>query len=138
MRFCNFYFDRNIKCLIIKKFSYCIECKRFNQKCNLTSSNKEINKTINIIKKLNNKILEFRIRVWRLKKQRKHWLQKSKAINNVKAQTILKLKTNKRKKKQVNLYVTFASNDEFSNFNFVLFEIFSQTIKEFLQNFFLS
>jgi len=59
MRSCKFYFDRDIKCLIIKKFSRCIECKRFNRKCNLISSNKEINKTINIVKKLNNKIFEF-------------------------------------------------------------------------------
>jgi len=69
-----------------------------------------------------------------LKKQRKHWLQKKKAISNIKAQNILKLKTNEqeKKKKRVNLYVAFALNDKFSNFNFALFEIFSRTIKEFL------
>ncbi len=59
MRSCNFYFDRDIKYLIIKKFSRYIECKHFNRKCNLTSSNKKINKTINVVKKLNNKILKF-------------------------------------------------------------------------------
>ncbi len=58
MRSCNFCFDRDIKCLIIKKFSCCIECKRFNRKYNLISLNKKINKTINIVKKLNNKILK--------------------------------------------------------------------------------
>jgi hypothetical protein len=65
-------------------------------------------------------------------------LQKLKAINNVKAQNILKLKMNKKekKKKQANLYVNLALNDKFSNFDFALFEIFSRTIKEFLQNFF--
>jgi hypothetical protein len=64
-------------------------------------------------------------------------LQKLKTINNIKAQNILKLKTNKQeeKKKQVNLYVTFALNNKFFNFDFALFEIFSQIIKEFLQNF---
>jgi hypothetical protein len=65
-------------------------------------------------------------------------LQKLKAINNVKAQNILKLKMNKKekKKKRANLYVNLALNDKFSNFDFALFEIFSRTIKEFLQNFF--
>jgi len=58
MRLCSLYFDRNIKCLIIKKFSRCIECERFNQKCNLISSNKKMNKAINVVKKLNDKILE--------------------------------------------------------------------------------
>jgi len=58
MRFCNFCFNQDIKCLIIKKFSRYIECERFNQKCNLISSNKKINKTINVVKKLNDKILE--------------------------------------------------------------------------------
>ena len=59
MGLCNFCFDRNIKCLIIKKFSCYIECERFNRKLNLISSNKKIKKMINVIKKLNNKILEF-------------------------------------------------------------------------------
>ncbi len=68
MRSCNLCFNRDIKCLIIKKFFCCIECERFNRKCNLISSNKEINKTINVVKKLNNKILEFRIKVCYLKK----------------------------------------------------------------------
>jgi len=58
MYFCNFYFNQDIKCLIIKKFFRYIEYKRFNRNCNLTSLNKEINKTINVVKKLNNKILE--------------------------------------------------------------------------------
>ncbi len=68
MRLCNFYFNQDIKYLIIKKISLCIECKRFNQKYNLISSNKEINKTINVVKKLNNKILKFQIRVYFLNK----------------------------------------------------------------------
>jgi len=65
-------------------------------------------------------------------------LQKLKAINNVKAQNILKLKKNEReeKKKRVNSYVTFILNDKFSNFDFALFEIFSRIIKKLLQNFF--
>jgi len=65
-------------------------------------------------------------------------LQKLKVISNVKAQNILKLKTNKREKKQeqVNSYVTFVSNNKFFNFDFVLFEMFFRTIKELLQNFF--
>jgi hypothetical protein len=58
MRFCNSYFNQDIKCLIIKRFFRCIECKRFNRKCNLISSNKKIDKTINVVKKLNDKILE--------------------------------------------------------------------------------
>ena len=39
-------------------------------------------------------------------------------------------------KEQINSYVTFALNDEFFNFDSTLFEIFSQVIKELLQNFF--
>ncbi len=55
-------------------------------------------------------------------------------MNNIKAQNILKLKTNKQKKKKerINLYVTFTFNDKFSNFNSTLFEMFLQTIKELL------
>jgi len=66
-------------------------------------------------------------------------LQKLKAINNIKAQNILKLKINEqeKKKKQINSYITFTFNDEFFNFNLALFEIFFRVIKEFLQNFFL-
>jgi hypothetical protein len=30
MRFCNLFFNQDIKYLIIKKFFYCIEYKRFN------------------------------------------------------------------------------------------------------------
>jgi len=65
-------------------------------------------------------------------------LQSLKAISNIKVQNILKLKTNKQKekKKRVNLYITFAFNNKFFNFNFALFEIFSRAIKELLQNFF--
>jgi len=42
-----------------------------------------------------------------------------------------------KKKERANSYVIFALNDEFSNFNFALFEMFFQTMKELLQNFFL-
>jgi len=65
-------------------------------------------------------------------------LQKLKTINNIKAQNILKLKMNEQEeqKEQINSYVTFALNDEFFNFDSTLFEIFSQVIKELLQNFF--
>ncbi len=56
---CNLCFDRDIKCLITKKFFRYIEYKRFNRKYNLISSSKKINKTINVVKKLNNKIFEF-------------------------------------------------------------------------------
>ena len=58
MRFCNVCFDQDTRCLIIKKFSRCIKCERFNRKCDLAFSNKKINKTINVVKELNNKILE--------------------------------------------------------------------------------
>jgi len=68
MRFCNSYFDRNIIYLIIKKFFFCIECKYFNRKYNIISLNKKIDKIINVVKKLNNKIFEFRIKVCCLKK----------------------------------------------------------------------
>jgi hypothetical protein len=61
-------------------------------------------------------------------------LQKLKAIDNIKAQNILKLKTNKqeKKKEQVDSYITFAFNDKFFNLDFALFKIFSRIIKELL------
>ncbi len=59
MRLCNVRFNQDTRCLIIKEFSRCTKCERFNRKCDLASSNKKINKTINVIKELNNKILEF-------------------------------------------------------------------------------
>ncbi len=63
-------------------------------------------------------------------------MQKLKAIDNIKAQNILKLKINKQeKRKKKKLYVIFASNDKFFNFNSILFKIFLQIIEEFLQNF---
>jgi len=55
----NLYFDQDIKCLIIKRFFCYIDCKCFNRKYNLISSNKKINKIINVIKNLNNKIFKF-------------------------------------------------------------------------------
>jgi hypothetical protein len=48
------------------------KCERFNQKYNLTSSNKKIDKALNMLKKLNNKILKTKIKAICLQKQRKH------------------------------------------------------------------
>ena len=64
---------------------------KYNYKYNLTPLGKEYKKTQDIIKKLNNKILESQIKVTRLKKQRKFYLKKLKEIGDYKAQNTLKL-----------------------------------------------
>jgi len=72
IRICQFCLSRDIKYLVICKFFCCIECKQFNRKCNLISSDKKIDKALNIIKKLNNKILNIETKTIYLCKQRKH------------------------------------------------------------------
>ena len=72
IRTCQSCFARNLKCMITREFSRCIECERFNRKCDLTSSNKKMNKTLDVLKKLNNKILNAKTKAIRLRKQRKH------------------------------------------------------------------
>ncbi len=72
MRVCQSCLSQDIKYLVICKFFCYIEYKQFNRKCNLTSLDKKIDKALNIIEKLNNKILNIEAKTICLCKQRKH------------------------------------------------------------------
>ncbi len=72
MRVCQSCLSQDVKCFVICKFFYCIKCKQFNRKCNLVSSNKKIDKALDIIEKLNNKILNTKIKTICFCKQRKY------------------------------------------------------------------
>ena len=113
------------------KFFCCTKYKQFNRKCDLISSDKKIDKILNIIEKLNNKILNTETKTICLCKQRKHWLRCLKKINNIETRNILKLKTDKYKKKKKiqQLSVAFL-------FSFVLSFIFSNLFNNFLRKFF--
>ena len=123
--------SRDIKYFVTYKFFCCTEYKQFNRKCNLTFSNKKIDKALNIIEKLNNKILNIETKTICFCKQKKYWLRYLKKIDNIKTRNILELKTDKYKKKKKiqQLSVAFL-------FSFALFSIFSNLFNNFLHRFF--
>ena len=72
MRSCQFYSTRDVMCRVTRQSLKCENCYRHNLKCDFASNYQGMNKALKKTKKLNDEILELRLRFARKEKQRKH------------------------------------------------------------------
>jgi len=72
MRSYRVYVAFDVSCQVNKEYLKCKKCYRNNRKCDLTLNYQEMNKAIQKTKKLDNKIIELRLRIAQKTKQKKH------------------------------------------------------------------
>ncbi len=72
MRSCRVCVSFDVSCRINRKYLKCKKCYRKNRKYDLTSNYQEMNEAIQKTKKLNDEIIELRLKIARKTKQRKH------------------------------------------------------------------
>ena len=97
MRTCQNCTQRGSSCIVTKDSLRCTECDKFNRKCNLAPPDKELDKVYNILDDLNEQINAVRMKELRLKKQRRHWLRRTRELGDLEAKNILELEADKAK-----------------------------------------
>ena len=95
MRFCQSCSARGVTCRVTRQSLKCENCYRYNLKCDLASNYQGMNKALKEAKKLNDEILELRLKLARKEKQRKHWRRRLKDLDDHESQNILKIEATK-------------------------------------------
>ena len=90
-----------------------------------------MNKIIKKIDRLNDEILKTRLKLAKLKKQRKYWLSRLRDLSDAKSRNILKIE----KKQSTNETFLIVSFSKEIFVDFVLLKMFFETIDEFLRDF---
>ena len=72
MRSCQLCLARGVVCRVTRQSLKCENCYRYNLKCDLASNYQGMDKALKEAKKLNDEILELRLRLAHKEKQRKH------------------------------------------------------------------
>ena len=91
MRACNSCSSRGVPCRIGKEHLECEQCFRHNRKCDLSLDYKEMDKASRNVEKLGDEILDMRIKLARVEKQRRYWLKRLKDLGDQESANILEI-----------------------------------------------
>ena len=91
MRPCKSCVARGVACRIGKEHLECEQCYRFNRKCDLAPDYKEMDKALRNVEELDDQILEMRIKLARVEKQRRFWLKRMKDLGDKESANILEI-----------------------------------------------